>query len=121
MAGKLSGVEPASTPAIGTGGPVASAPGAAGAASNASSASNASGTPQQVQAQATENVHITDAASQLAGLEQALSAQPAIDAGRVAEVSRALASGSYTIDPDRIAAGLLRSEQTLAQLSPAEG
>lgn len=116
MAGKLSGIEPASTPAVGTGGlapaPPAGAPGTAG---------NAAGAPRQSQRETSGNVHITDAAAQLAGLEQALNAQPAIDAGRVAELSHALASGSYTLDPDRIAAGVLRSERTLAQLSAGEG
>jgi negative regulator of flagellin synthesis FlgM len=67
------------------------------------------------------SVQITESAAQLAGAERAVQALPAIDAGRVAAASRALASGSYSIDAQKIAGGLLRSEQWLAQLGVGEG
>jgi negative regulator of flagellin synthesis FlgM len=59
------------------------------------------------------DVQITRAASQLAQLEQSLQAQPAVDTARVATARQALASGSYQVDPERIAAGLLQTEQAL--------
>jgi negative regulator of flagellin synthesis FlgM len=45
-----------------------------------------------------------------------LSAQPAIDQAKVAQISKALANGTYTISADKIASGLMQSEQTLAQI-----
>jgi flagellar biosynthesis anti-sigma factor FlgM len=67
------------------------------------------------------DVHITESAALLAGAEQSAQTLPAIDAGRVAGASRALASGNYSIDAQKIAGGLMRSEQWLAQLGAAEG
>jgi negative regulator of flagellin synthesis FlgM len=63
-----------------------------------------------------EDVQITSTASQLASLGQKLNALPAIDAGRVARISKSLADGSYSISADKIAAGLLQSDRTLAQI-----
>jgi negative regulator of flagellin synthesis FlgM len=58
-------------------------------------------------------VQITQAARQLADLEQSLQAQPAVDPARVEAARQALASGSYRADPERTAQGLLQIEQTL--------
>ena len=41
---------------------------------------------------------------------------PAINQNRVAQISQALANGTYSISADRIASGLLQSEQGLAQI-----
>jgi flagellar biosynthesis anti-sigma factor FlgM len=62
-------------------------------------------------------VSITSTASMLAKLQQALAAQPAIDQKRVDAISKALASGSYTMHVDRIAQGLIQSERALGQLT----
>jgi flagellar biosynthesis anti-sigma factor FlgM len=59
------------------------------------------------------SVQITGTASQLAGLEQKLNSLPAVDEGRVAEVSRALAAGQYVVDARKTAAGLMESERVL--------
>jgi flagellar biosynthesis anti-sigma factor FlgM len=59
------------------------------------------------------SVQITDAASHLAGLEQKLNSLPAVDEGRVAEVSRALAAGRYVVDAQKTAAGLMESDRVL--------
>jgi flagellar biosynthesis anti-sigma factor FlgM len=67
------------------------------------------------------DVHITESAALLAGAEQVAQTTQVIDAGRVAAASRALASGNYSIDAQKVAGGLLRSEQWLAQLGAAEG
>ena len=71
-------------------------------------------TPQQ------GDVTITSTASLLANLEQALSAQPAIDQKRVAAISKSLEDGTYTLDPAKIASGLLNFERSLNPLPRAE-
>jgi negative regulator of flagellin synthesis FlgM len=62
------------------------------------------------------NVNITSTASLLARLEQSLAAQSSVDQGRVDTISKALAGGTYKVQPDRIAHGLLQSERSLAAL-----
>jgi negative regulator of flagellin synthesis FlgM len=61
-------------------------------------------------------VQITSKATQLASLGQQLSALPAINQNRVAQISQALANGTYSISAEKIASGLLQSEQGLAQI-----
>jgi negative regulator of flagellin synthesis FlgM len=96
--------------------PAAAAPSAASAAGAraAATASAASGATS-----AADSVQITDTASQLITAEQALSEVPVINQGRVAEISEALAGGTYEISPDRIANQLLQFERLLPQ-EPAE-
>jgi len=67
--------------------------------------------------QSGSEVSITSTASLLAKLQQTLAAQPAVDQKRVAAISHAIASGSYTVHPDRIAHGLINSERALRSLS----
>lgn len=45
----------------------------------------------------------------LLAAEGAVAATPAVNAQRVAEIKQAIAEGRFTINPDRIAAGLLDS------------
>ncbi len=61
-------------------------------------------------------VQITSTAASLASLGQQLSAMPAINQNRVAQISQALANGTYSISADKIAGGLLQSDQALAQI-----
>ena len=63
--------------------------------------------------QALDPVRITDQAKQLAALEQAIKAMPAVDEARVAEIRKALDEGRYQVNPERIADKLLRSERDL--------
>ncbi len=63
-----------------------------------------------------DEVRITGMAARLAGLGQKLSSLPVIDAAQVARISHALATGTYSISADKIAGGLLQSEQALAQM-----
>ena len=65
-------------------------------------------------------VQITSTASQLASLGQTLSAMPAIDSARVAQISQSLADGTYSISPDKIASGLMQSDHALAQIGMQE-
>lgn len=60
-----------------------------------------------------DSVHITQSARSLAALSQAVQDTPDIDSGRVAATQQALASGAYTINPERIASRMLQLEQDL--------
>ena len=98
MSGKISGVSNS---------PPASAPSSAGA--------RAASTPSQTSgaSSAADSVQITDTASHLVNLEQALSEVPVVNQGKVAVISEALAAGTYEISPDRIANQLLQFERQL--------
>jgi negative regulator of flagellin synthesis FlgM len=78
-----------------------------------------SNTPSQTPQQGGD-VQITGSAATLAQLEQTVRSLPAIDASRVETISRAIASGQYSIDSSRIAAGLIGSERTLNALPTEE-
>jgi negative regulator of flagellin synthesis FlgM len=69
--------------------------------------------PQQPQS----DVSITSTASLLAHLQRSLATRPAVDQSRVDAVSKAISSGTYKIDPDKIAHGLISSERALGKLS----
>jgi negative regulator of flagellin synthesis FlgM len=61
-------------------------------------------------------VQITSTAASLASLGQRISTLPDINQNRVAQISQALANGTYSISAERIASGLLQSDQGLAQI-----
>jgi negative regulator of flagellin synthesis FlgM len=85
-------------------GSAGSAPAGAGPASDA----EVSGTSQ--------DVHITDTAARLALLEPALREAPAVDASRVAAIRSAIEAGTYKMQPEHVATGLLQVEQALSGL-----
>jgi negative regulator of flagellin synthesis FlgM len=62
------------------------------------------------------DVHITDTATHLAALEQAVSAQPAVDDARVGAIQSAIEEGRYSISPERVADALVGLEHALAPL-----
>jgi negative regulator of flagellin synthesis FlgM len=62
------------------------------------------------------DLHITDSASKLASLEQALRSLPALDEARVAQIRTAIREGRYTIQPERIAEQLMQLEHALGGL-----
>jgi negative regulator of flagellin synthesis FlgM len=64
------------------------------------------------------DVQITGAARGLAAIEQSLRELPAIDEARVADVRRRLDSGSYQIDPQKVADRLLHLEHELGRGNP---
>jgi negative regulator of flagellin synthesis FlgM len=80
------------------------------------SATGTSATNSAPPAEVSQKVRISDTAAKLASIGSTLSAQPAIDPAKVAQISKALANGTYTISADKIASGLMQSEQTLAQI-----
>lgn len=94
---------------LGGGRPVAAGPGRV--TKSARRASN--GAPSEP-AGSSESVHITDAASQLAALEQATREMPVVNEARVAAVSSAIEQGTYTVVPRTVADRLLKMESALA-------
>jgi negative regulator of flagellin synthesis FlgM len=84
-------------------------------------AADSQDTSQTSQSQpAQSEVSITSTASTLAQAQQSLAGQPAVNQSRVDAISNALANGTYKIDPDKIAAGLLQSERSLEPLARQE-
>jgi negative regulator of flagellin synthesis FlgM len=66
------------------------------------------------------DVHITDSASTLATLEQAVRALPAVDETRVAQLQSAIDQGTYKVQPQHIADQLIHLERTLGRLPDTE-
>jgi len=62
------------------------------------------------------NVQITGAARQLASLEQAVRELPAVNDARVAQISDAIAQGTYTVDARHIANQLIQMDKALKDL-----
>ena len=86
--------------------------------SSQTSASNTStaGADATPAAEVSQKVKISSTAAKLFSIGAELSQQPAIDQAKVAQISKALANGTYTISADKIASGLMQSDQTLAQI-----
>jgi negative regulator of flagellin synthesis FlgM len=78
-----------------------------------SSPVNSSGSGATASTPRSDSVHITDSARALSSLSQAVSDAPDVDMNRVAAVQQALATGSYRINPERIANNMLALEQDL--------
>lgn len=60
-----------------------------------------------------DTVSFTDTAARLRGLEKTLSALPVVDIHRVESVKQAIASGTFEINPMRVADKLLSFESSL--------
>ena len=75
--------------------------------------SDGSSTPQS--APRSDSVHITQSARELNSLSEAVNDAPDVDANRVATLQQALSSGSYKVNPERIADSMLQLEQELSQ------
>ena len=100
MSHKIEGTPP---PAVRSTGPVGGRVAPAGAARSA---------PVEA-AQAGDSLRLTGEATSLQALQRELSTAPAIDQARVAEVRQALESGSYRIDPAKIAERMLDLDKQL--------
>lgn len=68
-------------------------------------------------ASAPGDVHITDSASRLASLEQAVRSLPAVDPARVAQFRSAIEQGTYTVQPQHVADQLIQLEHALGQFA----
>jgi negative regulator of flagellin synthesis FlgM len=60
-----------------------------------------------------DSVHITESARTLAALSQAVTDTPDVDMNRVSALQQAITTGSYRINPERIADSMLQLEQEL--------
>jgi negative regulator of flagellin synthesis FlgM len=58
-----------------------------------------------------DSVDLTDGARQMQDLQATVASTPVVDANRVAALREAIANGSYRIDPQRIADGLLAQDR----------
>jgi negative regulator of flagellin synthesis FlgM len=57
-----------------------------------------------------DSVDLTDGARQLRELQSAVAATPVVDNSRVVALREAIANGSYRVNPQRIADGLLAQD-----------
>lgn len=110
MAVSLNGLntaDPASAGGLTTGAAPGSGAAAAGVAAHAAMALDSGVQP---------DVTLSSLAGRMAQLEGSLTTGSAVSQERVNAAGAALASGNYSIDPDRVAAGVIQSEQLLRQL-----
>jgi negative regulator of flagellin synthesis FlgM len=87
-------------------------------AQKTTSTQSAAATSQEASQKPQSEVSITSTAALLARLQQTLAAKPAIDQSRVAAISKAIADGTYSVNPDKIANGLISTEHALGKLQP---
>lgn len=104
MAVNLNGID------LGSGAPLGSAAKTSAVPAATSDAKDSAAPPQS-------EVSITSTAALLAQVQQSLSALPAVDEQRVSAISKAIAAGTYKINSEHIAHGLLQSERDLTRLS----
>ena len=83
--------------------------------STPNASTHAATTPDATQ-QPQREVSVSSTASLLSNVQRSLSSTPAIDQKRVESIRNALASGTYKVDPDKIAHGLIDSERALGKL-----
>ncbi len=57
-----------------------------------------------------DTVELSGVAELIATAARKLAAEPAVDQARVQEIRKAIASGTYTVDPDRIARKLIEAD-----------
>lgn len=58
-----------------------------------------------------DSVDLTDSARQLQDLQAAVAGTPVVDSSRVDALREAIANGSYKVDPQRVADGLLAQDR----------
>jgi len=74
--------------------------------------------PQQqstTSSSAADTVQLTGTAAQLRSLEQQISALPVVDVQRVDAIKKEIASGTYEIDPPRVADKMIQIESAINQ------
>ena len=90
----------------------------AGTTHKTSSTANTStqGTPQDATQQPQKEVSVSSTAALLSHLHRSLEGTAAIDQKRVESIRNAIASGTYKVDSDKIAHGLINTERALGKL-----
>jgi len=84
-------------------------------ASTPNASTHAATTPDATK-QPQKEVSVSSTASLLSHVQRSLSSTPAIDQKRVESISKAIASGTYKVDSDKIAHGLINTERALGKL-----
>jgi negative regulator of flagellin synthesis FlgM len=92
----------------------------AGSARSASATQSNTTSTQVATQQSGPEVTITSTAALLGRLQEALAGKPAIDWGVVAAINRAIDAGTYKVNADEVAGGLIDSERALGQLELSE-
>ena len=78
--------------------------------------SSTQGTTQDATQQPQKEVSVSSTAALLSHLHRSLEATPAIDQKRVESIRNAIAAGTYKVNSDKIAHGLINSERALGKL-----
>lgn len=65
--------------------------------------------------QKTDSIKLTNTANQLKQAEKSLQSVPEVDAGRIAEITRAIERGEYPVDPKRLADKFLQLEREVSR------
>jgi negative regulator of flagellin synthesis FlgM len=60
-----------------------------------------------------DSVHVSDTARSMTALSQAVAETPEVNMARVSSIEQAITTGSYRINPERIADSILRLDQEL--------
>jgi negative regulator of flagellin synthesis FlgM len=74
---------------------------------NSATAHASSSTPEG------DSVHVSNTARSMTALSQAVAETPDVNMARVSSIEQAITTGSYRINPERIADSLLRLDQEL--------
>ena len=67
-----------------------------------------------VQSPAGDTVSLTGTAAKLRSLEEQLATQPVVDAQRVDSIRRAIANGTYEINPQRVADKMIQIDSAIS-------
>ena len=78
--------------------------------------SSTQGTTPDATQQPQKEVSVSSTAALLSHLHRSLEATPVIDQKRVESIRNAIASGTYKVDSNKIAHGLINSERALGKL-----
>jgi negative regulator of flagellin synthesis FlgM len=91
---------------------------AASSTHKTSSTPNAATSTQNTDAtqQPQKEVSVSSTASLLSHLQRSLASTPAVDQSRVDSISHAISSGTYKVDSNKIAHGLIHTERALGNL-----
>jgi negative regulator of flagellin synthesis FlgM len=112
VSSKIGGVDSTSTTALSTGRSNTQRSSDAASGGTQVSGGSSSGTA--------ENVQISGGARNLASLEQAVKDLPAVNTAKVAQISAAIAQGTYTVNPQHIADRLMQMDKELSRLPNAQ-
>lgn len=83
---------------------------------NSGNSGSTSGTADTVNPATSDSVNLTGQARQLQTLEARIASEPVVDTQRVQAVRTAVESGTFTIDPERIADKMISLEQALTDI-----